>query len=84
MNVWRTEYIRPAGTASEVIYKRHECSWILPQAVALKIQYNPRHLPVVVNRELNDEAYYLYLSIRRILHGYTARKELPSPWETEL
>lgn len=83
MNVWRTEYVRPAGTASEVIYKRHECSWILSQHVAKHVYFNPRHLPVVqVETELNYEAYLLYLSIRRIIRGYYVHtsKELPPSW----
>lgn len=72
MILWRKKYNRPAGTASEVIYKRHECEWVLPQEVAKKIPYNTRHVPVVINRETTNEAYYLYLSLRRIICGYRA------------
>lgn len=76
MILWKKEYIRPAGTASEVVYKRHECEWLLPQEVAAQLKFNPRHLPMVIQiREKSNEAYYLYLSIRRIIFGYRARRE---------
>lgn len=81
MFLWRREYVR-AGTANEVIFKRHECEWVLPQEVAKHVKFNPRHLPMVINREQTNEAYYLYLSIRRILHGYRALRTFfpPSPF----
>lgn len=96
MNVWKTEFVRAeaedqirriawlkhynAQACWSVVFKRHEAEWILPYPVALKIPYNPRHLPVVLNREMNihEPSYNLYLSIRRIVHGYRAgRSPLP-------
>lgn len=81
MNVWRKEFKRPAGTASEVIFKRHECEWVLPQAVAMHIKYNPRHLPVVQRRPDNED-YYLRMAIRRTIRGFRALRTYfpPSPF----
>lgn len=65
------------GTAKNTVFKRHTCEWILPQEVANKIKYNPRHLPVV--RETKHEDVNLYLSILRIMRGHRVLKTtLPS------
>jgi hypothetical protein len=81
MILWERNFGPQAGTVRNVIFKRHMFTWNLPQEVAQHIKYNPRHLPVVVNREMNDEAYYLFLSIRRIINGYRALRTYfpPSP-----
>jgi hypothetical protein len=62
MNIWRKNYPRVLyqpvaiihGVAynvkDEVVFKRHECEWILPHAVAKHLKYNPRHLPVVIEQ----------------------------------
>ena len=47
MIVWKAKYIREGEIADEIIFKRHGCQWILPQALASHLRYNPRHLPVV-------------------------------------
>jgi hypothetical protein len=47
MIVWKSKYIREGEIADEIIFKRHGCQWILPQALAAHLRYNPRHLPVV-------------------------------------
>lgn len=68
------------GTAKNTVFKRHTCEWILPQEVANKIKYNPRHLPVA--RETKNEDYNLYRSVLRILNGYRVIKTTvpPSPF----
>jgi hypothetical protein len=50
MIVWKAKYVREAEIADEIIFKRHDCEWILPQALAAHLKYNPRHLPVVPSR----------------------------------
>lgn len=72
MILWRKEFIRPANPDG-IVFRRHEAEWILPQACASHLKYNPRHLPTIINREPSHEAYLLYLSIRRIIFGYRAR-----------
>jgi hypothetical protein len=47
MIVWKAKYVREGEIADEIIFKRHGCQWILPQALAAHLRYNPRHLPVV-------------------------------------
>jgi len=73
MNIWPKSSTIPYPYPSKdmVIFKRHECEWILPLSAANHFKYNPRHLPVVIEKERQtNEAYYLYLSMRRIIHGY--------------
>lgn len=40
----------------EVIFKRHLCEWVLPQAVARHIRYNPRHCPVPLDSSSNPHS----------------------------
>lgn len=45
MYIWRAIYghIR----SDDVIFKRHECEWVLSLAVAKHLKYNSRHLPAI-------------------------------------
>lgn len=54
-----------------VVYKRHECEWVLPENVAKHIRYNPRHLPVVI-KPPDNEYYYLRMAIARVIRGWTS------------
>jgi len=47
MIVWNSKFVREVERADEIVYKRRDCQWILPQALASHLKYNPRHLPVV-------------------------------------
>ncbi len=47
MIVWKEQHVRDVAIADEIIFKRHDCQWILPQSLAAHLRYNPRHLPVV-------------------------------------
>jgi hypothetical protein len=47
MIVWKAKHVREVAIADEIIFKRHDCQWILPQSLAPHLRYNPRHLPVV-------------------------------------
>ncbi len=80
MHLWNKLYIRnnveytairgiTYRLADEVVFKRHECEWIVNAAVAKHFKYNPRHLPVV-RPVLTDEQFYVSLSIYRIFIGY--------------
>lgn len=77
MFLWRKNRPRRyerTDVAQEIIFKRHECEWILPLSLASHLRFNPRHLPMVQGKPTNED-YYLKLSIRRILRGYCATKE---------
>lgn len=50
MLLWRR--YSNVGTVAGTIYKRHECEWILPQEVALHVNYNPRHVPALIHNVL--------------------------------
>lgn len=67
--------------SQEVVIKRSNAEWIITRGVFKHINYNKRHLPVVIGRP-DNEAYYLRMSIRRILHGYRALRTFfpPSPF----
>lgn len=54
-----------------IIFKRHECSWVIPFELQKHMKYNPRHLPVVIPQQ-TCEGHWLFLSIKRILHGWRA------------
>lgn len=47
MNILKIGY-HYAGSVDSVVFKRHECEWLLPQAVAMKLKYNPNHVPAVI------------------------------------
>ena len=47
MIVWQAKYVREGTKADEIIFKRHDCEWILPLSLASHLRYNPRHVPVV-------------------------------------
>lgn len=50
MYAWKREVRRDVyalDVADEIIFKKHECEWILPYNMAGHIKYNPRHLPVI-------------------------------------
>lgn len=69
------DWVNRPGKFDDVVVKFKLMTWVLPEHVARHaLKFNPRHLPVVqpLDREMTDEAYYLYLSIRRIICGYRA------------
>lgn len=45
MYVWRMPY--QVIRNDDVIFKRHECEWILPLAVAEHLKYNSRSVPAI-------------------------------------
>lgn len=47
MNVLKIGY-HLTGTVNSVVFKRHECEWLLPQKVAMHLKYNPRHVPAII------------------------------------
>lgn len=46
MYVWHNSY--PTARIDDVIFKRHECEWVLPLEVAKHMKYNPRHVPAII------------------------------------
>lgn len=86
MNIWpniNATSPYPYPNKNDVVFKRHYCEWILPLSAAVHLKFNPRHLPVVIQKqEQSNEAYYLYLSMRRIINGYRVSKTEvpPSPF----
>lgn len=52
-----------------IVYKRHQCEWLLPPQLQSHIKYDPKQLPAVIPKTTN-EGYYLFLAIKRLLHGW--------------
>lgn len=76
MYLWRRNYPRaqyqPVAIIHGVAYNvkdevvvKHKgiAEWVLPDAVARHIKYNPRHCPVVINDYANPH-YYLINALR--------------------
>jgi hypothetical protein len=82
MHLWNKKYLRNQKEytsvrgivyelCDEVVFKRHECEWIVSREVAKFFKYNPRHLPVVPStHRLTNEDYYVLLAYERIQQGY--------------
>lgn len=45
MNVWKQGWTPPRK--DDVVFKRRQCEWVIPEAVAKHLKYNPNHVPAV-------------------------------------